>query len=61
MNKTSQLEQLKKFTRVAADTADFETMRSIQRARGYDQSKPDPRGGAKARLRRSLGSGCQSI
>jgi transaldolase len=34
MNKTSQLEQLKKFTRVAADTADFETMRAYNAQEG---------------------------
>ena len=34
MNKTSQLEQLKKFTRVAADTADFETMRAYDAQEG---------------------------
>ena len=33
-NKTSQLEQLKKFTRVAADTADFETMRAYNAQEG---------------------------
>ena len=34
MNKTSQLEQLKKLTRVAADTADFETMRAYNAQEG---------------------------
>lgn len=34
MNRTSQLEQLKKFTRVAADTADFETMRAYNAQEG---------------------------
>ena len=34
MNKTSRLEQLKKFTRVAADTADFETMRAYNAQEG---------------------------
>ncbi|HEY5744034.1 MAG TPA: transaldolase [Terrimicrobiaceae bacterium] len=34
MNKTSQLEQLKKFTRVAADTADFESMRAYNAQEG---------------------------
>jgi transaldolase len=33
-NKTSQLEQLKTFTRVAADTADFETMRAFNAQEG---------------------------
>jgi transaldolase len=34
MTKTSQLEQLKQFTRVAADTADFETMRAYNAQEG---------------------------
>jgi transaldolase len=34
MNKTSQLEQLKKLTRVGADTADFETMRAFNAQEG---------------------------
>src|SRR3954451_4202851 len=33
-NKVSQLDQLKKFTRVAADTADFESMRAYNAQEG---------------------------
>jgi transaldolase len=34
LNKISQLEQLKKFTRVGADTADFESMRAYKADEG---------------------------
>ena len=41
LEKVSQLDQLKKFTKVVADTGDFESMRAYQPYDADDESEPD--------------------
>ena len=53
--KLNQLEQLKKFTKVVADTADFESMKEFQAAGRDDEPESGLRRYSKAAIRASAG------